>query len=101
MSENNWKDMMSSALAAVATGAGFTLLVCSSAFVGMLVMLLLLQSAEHRTTVTEAVLPDGSRIQVTARRLEEATSYLDADGREVVRIEKYTVYRSGEKEGQP
>ena len=97
----HWKDVVSGALASACYGTGLTMLTCLAVFMGMLVMLLLMQESQHKVIVTEAVLPDGSRTQVTARHLQEVTSYQDAEGKEIVRIEKYTVYNPGDQEAKP
>jgi multidrug efflux pump subunit AcrB len=97
----DWKDVAFERIAHPYAIGCFLVMSALSLVLVMLMPLLLMQESQDKVIVTEAVLPDGSRTQVTARHLQEGTSYLDAEGKEIVRIEKYTVYNPGEQEAKP
>ena len=102
----DWKDLAFEGIAQTTAIGCFS--VCSdvrdlvvsalSLVLVMLMPLLVIQESHDKVIVTEIVTADGHRTQVTERRVQEATSYTDADGKEIVRIEKYSVYNAVEKE---
>jgi hypothetical protein len=97
----NWKDLAFEGIAQPTAIGCFLVMSALSLVLVMLMPLLLIQESHDKVNVTEIVTADGQRTQVTERRVQEATSYTDADGTEIVRIEKYTVYNTVEKEAQP
>ena len=97
----DWKDIAFEGIAKTTVLGCFLVVSALSVFSGILITILVIQETHDKVIVTEVVMADGQRTQVTERRVQEATSYTDADGKEIVRIEKYTVYNTVEKEAQP